>query len=71
MTGITYKEDLDTVTLETSLINLEPAGTRAVAATELAGALVEPDEDGALTVSPLLPDGGDVISRLRRRELGC
>lgn len=41
------------------LVNLEPLLAAAVAAREVgaAGALVEPDHDGALLVRPLLPEG--------------
>lgn len=43
------------------LVDLEPILALAVASGEGAGALVEPDHDGPLLVSPLRPDGGDVL----------
>jgi hypothetical protein len=44
------------------LIDFEPLLAGAVARLEVASALVQPDHDGALLVSPLLPDGADLSS---------
>lgn len=62
---LSVEEYLDAVTVETSLIDLEPAATRAIAGAEGTRALVHPDNDRSLAVCPLLPDSGDAIAGVR------
>ena len=69
--GLGVEEDGGAVAGEARLVDLEPAGAGAVAGGEVAGALVHPDDDGALGVRPLGPDGLDgVAGDDGRRELG-
>lgn len=63
-------EEHAVASLEATLINLEPAGARPVAGAEGARALVHPDDDGALGVGPLLPDGADLGAGLDGGGLG-
>jgi hypothetical protein len=68
--GLSVKEDGRAVAVEAGLVNLEPVGAGAVARGEGAGALVHPDDDGALAVSPLLPGGRDGVARVGGGRLG-
>ena len=56
---------------ETALVDLEPTLARAVTRLEVSSALVEPHHNWALAVSPLVPDGGDGITRLGCGSSGC
>jgi len=53
------EEDLNAVAVEAGLVDLKPAGAVARARAEGALALVQPDQDRALAIRPLLPDGRD------------
>lgn len=57
------EEDGCTIAAEASLGDLEPACAVAGAAAECARALVHPDQDWALAVSPLLPDSSHFVAR--------
>ena len=48
--------------LDTAVTDLEPLLTAAVAACEVASALVQPDHDWALFVSPLGPNSPDLAT---------
>jgi hypothetical protein len=56
------EEDCDAVAVEAGLVNLEPVGPGPVAGAEGSGALVHPDDDGALAVCPLAPGGRDAVA---------
>lgn len=60
--ALAVEEDGLAVAREAALVDLEPAAARAVAGAEVAVALVHPDHDGALGVSPLLPGRDDLVA---------
>lgn len=62
--GFGVEEDLDAVSVEASLVNLEPTRTRAIAGTEGTSTLVHPDQDWSLAVCPLSPDSRDAVAWL-------
>lgn len=56
------EEDRDAVAVEAGLVDLEPVRPGPVAGAEGSGALVHPDDDGALAVRPLAPGGRDAVA---------